>query len=70
MYAQEAIKIYEEAEISLASILRGYELGGGHYLCGEYDKAIEIGEKALRLAKEFGMPFMHILVLLVPCCGS
>jgi len=33
-------------------------LGGGYYLCGELDKAIEAGEKSLSLAKENGMPFM------------
>jgi len=31
--------------------------GGGYYLCGEYEKAIETGEKGLKLAKEFGVPF-------------
>ena len=51
-------------------MLRGLELGGGYYLCGEYEKAIEAGEKALRLAKENGMPFIDILELLVPCYGS
>ena len=51
-------------------MLRGYELGGGYYLCGENEKAIETGEKALKLAKENGMPFIAILVLLVPCYGS
>jgi tetratricopeptide (TPR) repeat protein len=32
--------------------------GGGYYLCGEYEKAIEAGEKSLNLAKAFGMPFL------------
>ena len=33
-------------------------LGGGYYLRGEYEKAIDAGEKALKLAKEFGLPFI------------
>jgi tetratricopeptide (TPR) repeat protein len=34
-----------------------FMLGGGYYLRGEYDKAIDSGEKGLKLAKEFGVPF-------------
>jgi tetratricopeptide (TPR) repeat protein len=56
--AQEAIKIFKEAEISLAFETAWMMLGGGYYLCGELDKAIEAGEKSLSLAKENGMPFM------------
>lgn len=55
--AQEAIKIFEEAEISITLDAAWLMLGGGHYLRGEYDKAIDAGEKSLRLAKEFGVPF-------------
>ncbi len=56
-HAREAVKIIEEAEISI--ILDGgyLELGGGYFLCGENDKAIEIGEKALKLSQESGIPF-------------
>ena len=57
-HAQEAIKIYEEAEISVALDVAWFMLGGGYYLRGEYEKAIDAGEKGLKLAKEFGMPFM------------
>ena len=32
-------------------------LGGGYCLRGEYDKAIDAGEKSLKLAKEFGLPY-------------
>jgi tetratricopeptide (TPR) repeat protein len=34
-----------------------FTLGAGYYLRGEYEKAIDAGEKGLRLAKEIGMPF-------------
>ncbi len=57
-HAQEAIKILEEAEISFGLDIAWLQLGGGYYLCGEYEKAIVTGEKALKLAKEVGMPFM------------
>ncbi len=33
-------------------------LGGGYYLRGEYEKAIDAGEKSLKLAKEFGIPYL------------
>ena len=55
---RKALKSYEEAEISLGLEIAWCMLGAGYYLCGEYDKAIESGEKSLKLAKEFGMPFM------------
>jgi len=55
--AQEAIKILEDAEISVTLEAGWYILGGGYYFHGEYGKAIEAGEKGLNLAKEFGMPF-------------
>jgi tetratricopeptide (TPR) repeat protein len=58
MHAQEAIKIYEDAEISIGLEVAWYTLGGGYYLCGEYEKAIDSGEKGLTLAKELGMPFL------------
>ena len=57
-HAQEAIKILEEAEISFGLDIAWLELGGGYYLCGEYEKAIDAGEKALKLAKEVGIPFL------------
>jgi class 3 adenylate cyclase/tetratricopeptide (TPR) repeat protein len=57
-YAQEAIKIYEEAEISVGLETAWSLLGGGYYLRGEYEKAIDPGEKSLKLAKELGMPNM------------
>jgi tetratricopeptide (TPR) repeat protein len=57
-HAQEAIKIYEEAEISVGLEVAWFMLGGGYYLRGELDKAIVAGEKSLKLAKEVGMPFM------------
>jgi tetratricopeptide (TPR) repeat protein len=57
-HAQEAINIYEEAEISLTLDAAWFMLGGGYYLRGEYDKAIEAGEKSIQLAKEFGLPFL------------
>jgi tetratricopeptide (TPR) repeat protein len=58
MYAQEAIKIYQEAEISLSLESAWWLLGGGYYLRGEYEKAIDAGEKSLKLAKEIGLPYM------------
>jgi tetratricopeptide (TPR) repeat protein len=58
MHAQEAIKILEEAEISISLEVAWYILGGGYYLRGEYEKAIDAGEKSLKLAKEFGVPFL------------
>jgi len=57
-HAQEAIKIFEEAEISVTLDVAWSTLGGGYYLCGEYDKSIDAGEKGLKLAKEFGLPFI------------
>ena len=57
-HAQEGIKIFEEAEISFGNDIAWLELGGGYYLCREYEKAIVTGEKALKLAKEVGVPFM------------
>jgi tetratricopeptide (TPR) repeat protein len=58
MHAQEAIKIYEEAEISLGLDVAWFMLGEGYCLCGEHEKAIDPGEKGLNLAKELGLPFM------------
>ncbi|MBN2178511.1 MAG: AAA family ATPase [Deltaproteobacteria bacterium] len=58
MHAKEAIKIYEEAEISFGLESAWLHLEGGYYLCGEYEKAIDTGEKALKLAKEVGSPFV------------
>jgi tetratricopeptide (TPR) repeat protein len=55
--AQEAIKIFEEAEISMALETPWWLLGGGYCFRGEYDKAIDAGEKSLKLAKEFGLPY-------------
>jgi tetratricopeptide (TPR) repeat protein len=57
-YAQEAIKILEEAEISFGHDLAWLELGGGYYLSGEYEKAIDAGEKSLNLTKEAGAPYL------------
>jgi tetratricopeptide (TPR) repeat protein len=57
-HAQESIKIYEEAEISLGLDCAWYALGGGYCLRGEYEKAMDAGEKSLKLAKEMGLPFM------------
>ena len=58
MHAQEAIKLYEEAETSLTLDAAWYMLEGGYYLHGEYEKAIDAGEKSLNLAKGFGVPFL------------
>jgi len=55
-HAQEAIKIYEETESSAGLDAAWLHLGGGYYIRGEYDKAIDAGEKSLNLAKAFGMP--------------
>jgi tetratricopeptide (TPR) repeat protein len=57
-HAQEAIKILEEAEISISLECAWFLLGGGYYLRREYEKAIEAGEKSLEFAKENGMPFL------------
>jgi tetratricopeptide (TPR) repeat protein len=57
-HAQEAIKIYEEAEISAGLETAWWMLGGGYYLRGDYERAIDPVEKALKLAKEYGLPFM------------
>jgi tetratricopeptide (TPR) repeat protein len=57
-YAQEALKLYEEAEIFMARETVWQMLDGGYYLRGEYDRAIVAGEKSLKLAKEFGLPFI------------
>jgi tetratricopeptide (TPR) repeat protein len=57
-HALEAIKLYEETESSAGLEGAWLHLGGGYYIRGEYDKAIDAGEKSLRLAKEFGMPMM------------
>jgi predicted ATPase/class 3 adenylate cyclase len=57
-HAQEAIKIYEEAEISIGLEIAWFTLEGGYYLRGELEKAIGAGEKSLKLAKEIGLPFM------------
>ena len=57
-HAEEAIKILEEAEISLSLDCAWYMLGGGYYLRGEHGKAIEAGEKSIQLAKEFGLPYI------------
>jgi len=57
-YAKEAIKILEEAEISLLLDIAWSMLGAGFFLREETDKAIEYGEKGLSLAKEIGLPFM------------
>ncbi|PKN37434.1 MAG: hypothetical protein CVU62_10625 [Deltaproteobacteria bacterium HGW-Deltaproteobacteria-2] len=58
IHAQQAIKILEEAEISVAAETAWFMLGGGYYLLGDYEKAIDAGEKSLSLAKENGMPFL------------
>jgi predicted ATPase/class 3 adenylate cyclase len=57
-HTQEAIKIFEEAEISLGLDVAWYMLGGGYCLRGEYKKAIDAGEKSLKIAKELGLPIM------------
>ncbi len=57
-YAHEAIKIYEEAEISVGLEVAWFLLGGGYYLHGEYEKAIAAGEKGLNLAKGISVPYM------------
>ena len=57
--AQEAIKICEEAEISLALEVAWFMLGGGYYFRGEYDKAIEAGEKVSRLQKIMACPLWY-----------
>ena len=67
---RKPLKSYEEAEISIGLEIAWSMLGGGYYLRGEYEKAIDAGEKSLKLAKEFGMPFIGIMVLLVPCYDS
>ena len=54
-HAQESIKIFEEAEISIGLDAAWFLLGAGYYLCGDYEKAIDAGEKSLKLAKEFGI---------------
>jgi tetratricopeptide (TPR) repeat protein len=56
-YAQEAIKIYEEADISIGLEIAWSLLGGGYCLRGEYRKALAPIEKSLKLAKELGLPF-------------
>jgi tetratricopeptide (TPR) repeat protein len=69
-HAQEAIKIYEEAEISIGLDGAWFMLGAGYYLRGEYDKAIDSAEKGLKLAKELGLPFtvswsyLHLAMIL------
>jgi tetratricopeptide (TPR) repeat protein len=57
-YAQEAIKIYGETESSFGLDSAWFHLEGGYYIRGEYEKAIDAGEKSLSLAKEFGMPML------------
>jgi tetratricopeptide (TPR) repeat protein len=57
-YAQRAIKTLEEAEISLGLETAWFMLGAGYYIRGEYEKAINAGEKGLKLAKELGQPFL------------
>jgi tetratricopeptide (TPR) repeat protein len=57
MHSQKAIKIFEEAGISIG-LDAWFVTGGGYYLCGEYDKAIDAGEKGLTFAKELGLPFV------------
>jgi tetratricopeptide (TPR) repeat protein len=56
--AQEAIKILEDADISMSLETAWWLLGGGYCFHGEYDKAIDAGEKSLKLAKEFGLPYL------------
>jgi len=60
MHAREAIRICEEAELSVLLDSGYMTLGKGHYYCGENDKAIEVGEKALRLSKESGTPYPYV----------
>ncbi len=57
-HAQEAIKSFEEANVSMALDAAWFMLGAGYYLRGEYEKAIDAGERSLKLAKEFGQPHM------------
>jgi class 3 adenylate cyclase len=57
MHAQKVIKTFEEAEISITLDAAWFMLGAGYYLRGEYDKAIDPGEKGLKLAKESGLPY-------------
>ena len=56
--AQRAINTLEEAEISLGLETAWFMLGAGYYIRGEYEKAINAGEKACKLAKELGQPFL------------
>jgi len=56
-HAQEAIKIYEEAETSHGLEAAWFLLGAGYYLRGDYGQAIDAGEKSLKLAQECGVPF-------------
>ena len=73
-HAQEAIKTFEEAEVSLTLDVAWSMLGAGHYLRGEYDKAIDHGEKGLTLAKEYGLPYFvswiywHLAMILRAAC--
>jgi tetratricopeptide (TPR) repeat protein len=57
MRAQDTIKIFDEAEISLLLDSAWFLLGGGYYFCGEYEKAIAAGEKSLKLTKEIEQPY-------------
>ncbi|HNY15204.1 MAG TPA: AAA family ATPase, partial [Bacteroidales bacterium] len=57
VHAQEAIKIYKEAEIAIALDIAWQAIEVGYYLCGDYEKAIDAGEKSLKFARESGMPY-------------
>jgi len=69
-HAQEAIKSFEEADVSIGLDVAWFMLGAGYYLREEYDKAIDAGEKGCKLAKEFGLPFMvswsNIMLAMTP----
>jgi tetratricopeptide (TPR) repeat protein len=69
-HAQEAIKSFEEADVSIGLDAAWFMLGAGYYLREEYEKAIDAGEKGCKLAKEFGLPFMvswsNIMLAMTP----
>jgi len=68
-HAQRAIKTFEEADFSVSIEIAWFMLGAGYYLRGEYDKAIDAGEKGFKLAKEIGQPFLvswsHIVLAMI-----
>ena len=63
-HAQEAIKICEEAEITTGLEVAWFLLGAGYYLCGDYGKAVDAGEKSSNLPKSVASPIMNRGVIL------